>query len=95
MILFRLALREKLLPYILEKTVLLINTVHDSIVLDVDTKRLPKHEWHKITQLIYASLEEVVPRAKQQYGINFKVPFEGEVTVGVNQAWEHAIKKAA
>ncbi len=57
----------------------LVNTVHDSIVADV-----PDYEVDKVCKLLKDSFEEVPKYFKQIFGVEYDLPFLGEIQVGKN-----------
>ena len=91
MALARVVLRKRLMSkgYNLEELVLLINTVHDDIELDVDNDQ-------KLIYNICLELENVftdLPMLFEQYfGVKFNVPLGGEVNYGHNLGKENLIE---
>ena len=69
---------------------LLINTVHDSIVIDAKTVDSREHRWYNIIRLV----DECFKQAQQVYQETFLhpllVPMNCEIKVGVN--WKHMHK---
>ena len=57
----------------------LINTVHDSIVVDIH----PDEE-QQVIDLFKEGAGNVVPRLKEQYNIDFNVPLDVEMKIGYN-----------
>ena len=58
---------------------LLINTVHDSIVADV----YPGEE-AAMSNIFKQGAASVIPAMKEYYGINFNIPLDCELKMGVN-----------
>lgn len=94
--LYRIALYEEF-KFEREAGILLfINTVHDSVVIDFNSNRAYNEfgiHWHDICQRLYLVTDRVPGMYKHRFGVDFSVPFVGEVTVGLNQAREHKIKR--
>jgi len=78
MALVRVILMEKLRAYDKSK-VLLINTVHDSIVLDT-TDDL----WYNISTVVKDSFDEVPARYEQLFGVEFPLPMRAEISYGMD-----------
>ena len=57
----------------------LINTVHDSIVVDI----YPDEE-QQVIDVFKEGAGNVVPRLKEQYNIDFNVPLDVEMKIGYN-----------
>ena len=57
----------------------LVNTVHDSIVVDIH----PDEE-QDVINLFSKGAGNVIPRLKQQYNIDFNVPLDVEMKIGYN-----------
>ncbi len=57
----------------------LINTVHDSIVVDIH----PDEE-QQVIDVFKEGADNVIPRLEKQYGINFNVPLDVEMKIGYN-----------
>lgn len=68
---------------------LLINTVHDSIVLDVDQRRV---NWYNICIAIKESFDDVTKNYELIFNDKLLLPMAGEIHVGNNWKWMHEIK---
>jgi len=78
MALVRTILREKLMTYD-PTTVLMINTVHDSIVLDTTSEM-----WYNISTVVKSSFDEVPARYEQLFGTKFPLPMRAEISYGMD-----------
>ena len=57
----------------------LVNTVHDSIVVDIH----PEEE-QDVINLFSEGAGNVIPRLKNEYNIDFNVPLDVEMKIGYN-----------
>jgi DNA polymerase I-like protein with 3'-5' exonuclease and polymerase domains len=62
---------------------LVINTVHDSIVLDLDTKKDDKVV-DKVKQMFYDVLNDFPSNFERIFGVEFDLEIRGEMEVGRN-----------
>jgi DNA polymerase I-like protein with 3'-5' exonuclease and polymerase domains len=62
-----------------EPRILLINSVHDSVLLDV-----PKDLMDFCIQTIKGVFEDVPDNFKRLFGVDFNLPFRGEILVGMD-----------
>lgn len=65
------------------KNALLVNTVHDSLVMDVDEKTV---EVDKIINTMHEVFDDIPANFKKLFGVEFNVPMQCEVQTGYN--WE-------
>lgn len=66
------------------KNALLVNTVHDSLVMDVDEKTV---EVDKIINTMHEVFDDIPANFKKLFGVEFNVPMQCEVQTGYN--WEY------
>lgn len=76
----RLNMRRSIIAADLQEDVLLVSTVHDSIVVDARTEY---SDW--AARELLASVENVPALCKQVWGCNFDLPLTGEVQYGMNK----------
>jgi hypothetical protein len=75
----RISFFKKLKNLGLEKTVLLVSSVHDSIVVDA-----PSHLLSLIADLFHQTFSDLVPNIKRIFGYDWVVPLACEVKYGPN-----------
>lgn len=66
-------------------TVLWVNTVHDSIILDIDT-----NSWDNILEICkvtYGVFEDIPKNFEKLFGVEFNLPVRCEITAGYD--WKH------
>lgn len=63
-----------------------VNTVHDSIVLDVDNTR---DNWYNICIEMKEAFQESGNNYEKLFGEKLLVPMDGEIKVGINWGWMH------
>ena len=68
---------------------LLVNTVHDSIILDFDDKVV---DVHKLDTLFHEVFRDIPANFKKMFGVEFNVPFGCENLIGSNWADMEEIK---
>jgi DNA polymerase I-like protein with 3'-5' exonuclease and polymerase domains len=66
---------------------LLINTVHDSVLLDVSSKAL-----YDVAKLVKATMQDAPNYLKEVYGIDFDLPLNVSVDAGPNWGELHELK---
>lgn len=57
--------------------ILLVNTVHDSLLLDV-----PKHRVDLAIEIIRGVFQDVPANFRKLFGVDFILPFRGEISIG-------------
>jgi DNA polymerase I-like protein with 3'-5' exonuclease and polymerase domains len=67
---------------------LLVNTVHDSIVLDVDVKTV---DVDKVIKTMHDVFIDIPENFKRMFGVDWNVPMECEVQIG--ERWNERFKK--
>lgn len=80
MMLFRLSFWRRLQALGLTKECLVIQTIHDSLFVDVPSKYVDT-----LVRLMYDCLRDLIPNIKRCFGYDWAVPLDGEVKVGPNQ----------
>ena len=73
----RVSLFNRIKKHARYSSILLISTVHDSILLDVPIELVP---W--VVDTIYSVFNDVPDNFEKLFGIKFNLPFRGEVKVG-------------
>ena len=71
------------------RKVLFVNTVHDSLKLDVN---MNLREAIEVGKIIKSSFEDVPANYKKIYGKELLVPMSADFHVGINGLWMHKIK---
>ena len=89
MSLARISAWNRLKQYREEGTVLFVNTVHDSVVLDVN---LSLEKTLEIGKIVCSSFEDIPKNYQLIYGKKLLVPMEADFKVGINSLWQHNIK---
>ena len=78
----RVSLFKRLKPW-LNKELLLVNTVHDSIILDIS-----QEVWDNIgidvVKVVYKVFEDIPSNYQRLFGVKFNLPVRCEVTYGLN-----------
>jgi hypothetical protein len=75
-----------------ERKVLFINTVHDSLKLDLNCDI---REAVRIGKVIRSSFRDIPANFKHIYGKELLVPMDSDFSLGVNDLWMHNIKLTA
>lgn len=88
MSLARISAWNRLKEYREAGTVLFVNTVHDSIVLDVN---LSLEEAIKVGKIVRSSFQDIPANFKKIYGKDLLVPMDADCNVGINNLWLHSI----
>lgn len=89
MSLARISAWNRLKAYRENGTVLFVNTIHDSIVLDVN---LSLREVIEIGNIVKSSFQDIPLNYKKIYGKELLVPMDADFKVGINCLWQHEIK---
>ena len=61
---------------------LFINTVHDSIIIDIDTKVCDNN---RVVSILHEVFSDIPKNVEKLFGVPFNVPMEAEVQIG--QKW--------
>jgi DNA polymerase I-like protein with 3'-5' exonuclease and polymerase domains len=69
--------------------VLFVNTVHDSLCLDIDGTL---KEAIEIGHIVKGSFQAIPENYKKIYGGELLVPMDADFKVGINNLWQHEIK---
>lgn len=75
--------------------ILLIDTVHDSILCDIQPKiklDTDPDSWYNIAILMRKVFDDVPENFQRLFGSEFNLPFRVEIQVGINWKWMHALK---
>ena len=70
------------------RKVLFVNTVHDSLKLDVNMKL---KEAIEVGRIVKGSFEDIPANYKKIYGKELLVPMSADFNVGINGLWMHKI----
>ena len=70
------------------REVLFVNTVHDSIKLDMNTNLRRAIE---IGRVVQGSFRDIPKNYEKIYGDKFLVPMDSDFSVGINGLWQHNI----
>ena len=68
--------------------VLFVNTVHDSLKLDVN---MNLKEAIEIGKIVKGSFVDIPENYKKIYGKELLVPMDSDFSVGINSGWAHKI----
>jgi DNA polymerase-1 len=71
------------------KKVLFINTVHDSLKLDLNCNI---HEAVRVGEVVRSAFVDIPKNFKHIYGKELLVPMDSDFTLGINDLWQHKIK---
>lgn len=82
-------LEEQYGDLIKQKKILFCNTVHDSVVLDVD---VDKETWYNICITVKKVFNDLPVIFNKLYGKQLMVPMDCDAAVGINWLWMHKIK---
>ena len=85
----RISAWNRLRQYRENKTVLFVNTVHDSISLDAN---LSLGEAVEVSKIVKSSFQDIPRNFKKIYGGELLVPMDCDAHVGINDKWMHRIK---
>lgn len=89
MSLARISAWRRLKDYREKRQVLFVNTVHDSIKLDIN---LPLSEAIEVGKIVKQSFKDIPKNYKLIYGKDLLVPMDCDFKVGINDLWQHKIK---
>jgi len=87
MALARVSAWNRLREYRERGEVLFVNSVHDSIVLDINTD-----EWYNICITMKKTFRDIPANFEKIYGKKLLVPMDSDAKVGVNWLWQHKIQ---
>lgn len=88
MSLCRISAWNRLKEYREKGEVLFVNTVHDSLVLDMN---LDIHKAVEVSNIVRSSFQDIPKNYKKIYGKDLLVPMDCDCKVGINSLWSHKI----
>lgn len=85
----RISAFNRLKSYRENGTVLFVNTVHDSLKLDMN---LSLKEAIEVGKIVRSSFQDIPKNYQRIFGKQLLVPMDADFKVGVNDLWSHKIK---